>query len=237
MAGLLRNWGIFARNAVRSQCMVEKVVSVRLYSSQLTLTVRKKIEDARRRAQEAGGKKRIDKQHEKGKLTARERIHLLCDPGTFVEYDAFVEHDCVDFGMDKQKIPSDSVVTGRGKIDGRQFFVFSQDFTVFGGSLSRVHAEKICKIMDQAMLVGVPVIGLNDSGGARIQEGVMSLAGYAYIFQRNVMSSGVIPQLSLIMGPCAGGAVYSPALTDFTFMIKVCPLHNFGYVGNVNTSI
>ncbi|KAI0221084.1 Propionyl-CoA carboxylase beta chain, mitochondrial [Lamellibrachia satsuma] len=221
-----------------------------MYSSQLTLTVRRKIEETRKRALEAGGQKRIDKQHEKGKLTARERINLLCDPDTFVEYDMFVEHDCVDFDMEKQKTPSDSVVTGRGKIDGRPFFVFSQDFTVFGGSLSAVHAKKICKIMDQALLVGAPVIGLNDSGGARIQEGVMSLAGYAYIFQvsvfwsdsqlsggggpppapaprprarprpRALVSTGVIPQLPLIMGPCAGGAVYSPALTDFTFMIK-----------------
>ncbi|XP_012890115.1 PREDICTED: propionyl-CoA carboxylase beta chain, mitochondrial [Dipodomys ordii] len=157
-----------------------------------------------------------------GKLTARERIHLLLDPGSFVETDMFVEHRCADFGMDaeKNKFPGDSVVTGRGRINGRLVYIFSQDFTVFGGSLSGAHAQKICKIMDQAMIVGAPVIGLNDSGGARIQEGVMSLAGYADIFLRNVTASGVIPQISLIMGPCAGGAVYSPALTDFTFMVK-----------------
>ncbi|PVD32696.1 hypothetical protein C0Q70_08141 [Pomacea canaliculata] len=155
-----------------------------------------------------------------GKLTARERLQLLLDAGSFVEYDMFLEHNCADFGMEKEKYPGDSVVTGRGRINGRTVFVFSQDFTVFGGSLSGAHAKKICKIMDQAMLVGAPVIGLNDSGGARIQEGVESLAGYADIFLRNVTASGVIPQISLIMGPCAGGAVYSPALTDFTFMVK-----------------
>jgi len=167
-----------------------------------------------------GGQKRIDTQHSKGKLTARERLDVLLDPDSFVEYDKFVEHRCVDFGMSEQKVPGDGVVTGEGTINGRPVFVFSQDFTVFGGSLSETHAEKICKIMDKAMLVGVPVIGLNDSGGARIHEGVASLAGYAEVFQRNVMSSGVIPQLSLIMGPCAGGAVYSPAMTDFIFMVK-----------------
>ncbi|XP_050834133.1 propionyl-CoA carboxylase beta chain, mitochondrial isoform X2 [Serinus canaria] len=157
-----------------------------------------------------------------GKLTARERILLLLDPDSFDEYDMFVEHRCTDFGMDssKNKYPGDSVVTGRGRINGRLAYVFSQDFTVFGGSLSGAHAQKICKIMDQAAMVGAPVIGLNDSGGARIQEGVESLAGYADIFLRNVLCSGVIPQISLIMGPCAGGAVYSPALTDFTFMVK-----------------
>uniref|UniRef100_A0A8B9UQF6 Propionyl-CoA carboxylase beta chain, mitochondrial n=1 Tax=Anas zonorhyncha TaxID=75864 RepID=A0A8B9UQF6_9AVES len=158
----------------------------------------------------------------KGKLTARERILLLLDPDSFDEYDMFVEHRCSDFGMDssKNKYPGDSVVTGRGRINGRLAYVFSQDFTVFGGSLSGAHAQKICKVMDQAALVGAPVIGLNDSGGARIQEGVESLAGYADIFLRNVLCSGVVPQISLIMGPCAGGAVYSPALTDFTFMVK-----------------
>ncbi len=155
-----------------------------------------------------------------GKLTARERIDVLCDAGTFLEYDQFAEHTCRDFGMEKEHYPGDSVVTGRGLVNGREVFVFSQDFTVFGGSLSMIHAKKVCKIMDQAMLVGAPVIGLNDSGGARIQEGVESLAGYAEIFQRNVLASGVIPQISMIMGPCAGGAVYSPALTDFIFMIK-----------------
>ncbi|OMJ17948.1 Propionyl-CoA carboxylase beta chain, mitochondrial [Smittium culicis] len=155
-----------------------------------------------------------------GKLTARERLELLLDEGSFKEYDAFVEHQCVDFGMEKNKITGDGVVTGVGKINGRVVYVFSQDFTSFGGSLSKTFAQKICKIMDKAMLVGAPVIGLNDSGGARIQEGVDSLAGYAEIFQRNVLASGVVPQISVIMGPCAGGAVYSPALTDFTFMVK-----------------
>ncbi|KAF0291373.1 Propionyl-CoA carboxylase beta chain, mitochondrial [Amphibalanus amphitrite] len=156
----------------------------------------------------------------RGKLTARERIELLCDAGTFVEYDAFAEHTCSDFGMAEHRVAGDSVVTGRGSVFGRPVFIFSQDFTVFGGSLSSIHAKKICKVMDQALLTGAPIIGLNDSGGARIQEGVESLAGYADIFLRNVMASGVVPQISMIMGPCAGGAVYSPALTDFTFMVK-----------------
>ncbi|KAE9555065.1 hypothetical protein FO519_001726 [Halicephalobus sp. NKZ332] len=185
-----------------------------------TVNVQHKIEDARKRALLGGGVKRIEAQHKRGKLTARERINLLLDPGTFKEYDMFMEHTCTDFGMEKEKYSGDSVITGHGQISGRTVFVFSQDFTVFGGSLSSVHAKKIVKIMNQAMLVGAPVIGLNDSGGARIQEGVESLAGYADIFQANVMASGVIPQISLIMGPCAGGAVYSPALTDFTFMVK-----------------
>ncbi|XP_025090612.1 propionyl-CoA carboxylase beta chain, mitochondrial-like [Pomacea canaliculata] len=185
-----------------------------------TLHVKDRIENTRQRALLGGGQRRIDTQHKKGKLTARERLQLLLDAGSFVEYDMFLEHNCADFGMEKEKYPGDSVVTGRGRINGRTVFVFSQDFTVFGGSLSGAHAKKICKIMDQAMLVGAPVIGLNDSGGARIQEGVESLAGYADIFLRNVTASGVIPQISLIMGPCAGGAVYSPALTDFTFMVK-----------------
>ncbi|XP_042526299.1 propionyl-CoA carboxylase beta chain, mitochondrial [Dipodomys spectabilis] len=190
--------------------------------SQQPATVTERIESKRRAALRGGGQRRIDAQHKRGKLTARERIHLLLDPGSFVETDMFVEHRCADFGMDaeKNKFPGDSVVTGRGRINGRLVYIFSQDFTVFGGSLSGAHAQKICKIMDQAMIVGAPVIGLNDSGGARIQEGVMSLAGYADIFLRNVTASGVIPQISLIMGPCAGGAVYSPALTDFTFMVK-----------------
>ncbi|KAI8840556.1 propionyl-CoA carboxylase [Chytridium lagenaria] len=165
-----------------------------------------------------GVKKRIDAQHAKGKLTARERISLLLDAGSFREYDAFVEHQCHDFNMDKQKITGDGVVTGYGTVNGRLVYVFSQDFTAYGGSLSKTNAQKICKIMDQAVMVGAPVIGLNDSGGARIQEGVDSLGGYADIFLRNVLASGVVPQISLIMGPCAGGAVYSPALTDFTFM-------------------
>ncbi|OMJ09686.1 Propionyl-CoA carboxylase beta chain, mitochondrial [Smittium culicis] len=180
----------------------------------------KKIQDKRDESLIGGGQKRIDAQHSKGKLTARERLNLLLDEGSFKEYDAFVEHQCVDFGMEKNKITGDGVVTGVGKINGRVVYVFSQDFTSFGGSLSKTFAQKICKIMDKAMLVGAPVIGLNDSGGARIQEGVDSLAGYAEIFQRNVLASGVVPQISVIMGPCAGGAVYSPALTDFTFMVK-----------------
>jgi propionyl-CoA carboxylase beta chain len=167
-----------------------------------------------------GGQSRIDKQHEKGKLTARERIELLLDPGSFEEVDRLVVHRSHDFGLEKQKILGDGVVTGYGKIDGRLVYVFSQDFTVFGGSLSETFAEKICKIMDMAMKNGAPVIGLNDSGGARIQEGVVSLGGYADIFYRNVRASGVIPQISAIMGPCAGGAVYSPALTDFIFMVE-----------------
>ena len=178
------------------------------------------LERKRALARLGGGEKRIDAQHAKGKLTARERLELLFDEGTFEEWDMFVEHRCGDFGMQDNKIPGDGVVTGYGMINGRLVFVFSQDFTVFGGALSEAHAEKICKIMDQAMKVGAPVIGLNDSGGARIQEGVASLGGYAEVFQRNVMASGVVPQISLIMGPCAGGAVYSPAMTDFVFMVK-----------------
>ena len=180
----------------------------------------RELDKQRAGARAGGGERRIAVQHEKGKLTARERIELLLDPGSFEERDMFVEHRCNDFGMADQKIPGDGVVTGWGTVNGRLVFVFSQDFTVFGGSLSEAHAEKICKIMDQAMKVGAPVIGLNDSGGARIQEGVASLAGYAEVFQRNVLASGVVPQVSLIMGPCAGGAVYSPAMTDFIFMVK-----------------
>jgi len=178
------------------------------------------LEKRRAQARMGGGEKRIDAQHKKGKLTARERIEVLLDPGSFEEWDMFVEHRCADFGMDQAHIPGDGVVTGYGTINGRLVFVFSQDFTVFGGALSEAHAEKICKVMDQAMKVGAPVIGLNDSGGARIQEGVASLGGYAEVFQRNVMASGVVPQISMIMGPCAGGAVYSPAMTDFIFMVK-----------------
>ena len=180
----------------------------------------RQLEEKRRRARLGGGADRIETQHKKGKLTARERLELLLDPESFEEWDMFVEHRCTDFGMEKQTIPGDGVVTGYGTINGRTVFVFSQDFTVFGGSLSEPHAEKICKIMDQAMKVGAPVIGLNDSGGARIQEGVASLAGYAEVFQRNVMASGVVPQVSVVMGPCAGGAVYSPAMTDFIFMVR-----------------
>tara|TARA_Y100000385_G_scaffold221263_1_gene230924 strand:+ start:903 stop:2435 length:1533 start_codon:yes stop_codon:yes gene_type:complete len=178
------------------------------------------LQAKRAEARKGGGKRRIDAQHEKGKLTARERIDVLFDEGSFEEWDMFVEHRCSDFGMAEQKVPGDGVVTGYGTINGRLCFVFSQDFTVFGGALSEAHAEKICKIMDQAMKVGAPVIGLNDSGGARIQEGVASLGGYAEVFQRNVLASGVIPQISMVMGPCAGGAVYSPAMTDFIFMVQ-----------------
>jgi propionyl-CoA carboxylase beta chain len=173
-----------------------------------------------RLAELGGGQERIDKQHAAGKLTARERIALLLDAGSFVEMDKFVTHRCADFGMEKQKILGDGVVTGYGNIDGRLVYVFAQDFTVFGGSLSGAYAQKICKIMDMAMKVGAPVIGLNDSGGARIQEGVESLAGYAEIFTRNVLASGVVPQISAILGPCAGGAVYSPAMTDFILMVE-----------------
>ena len=182
--------------------------------------IMEKLAALRARALLGGGEKRIEAQHAKGRLTARERLELLLDEGTFEEWDMFVEHRCTDFGMADNKILGDGVVTGYGTINGRLVFVFSQDFTVFGGALSEAHAEKICKIMDQAMRVGAPVIGLNDSGGARIQEGVASLGGYAEVFQRNVMASGVIPQISMIMGPCAGGAVYSPAMTDFIFMVK-----------------
>ena len=178
------------------------------------------MERRRDAAKLGGGEKRIAAQHAKGKLTARERLDILLDEDSFEELDTYVEHDCVDFGMQDQKIPGDGVVTGSGTINGRLVYVFSQDFTVFGGSLSKRHAEKICKVMDTAMKVGAPVIGLNDSGGARIQEGVASLGGYAEVFQRNVLASGVVPQISLIMGPCAGGAVYSPAMTDFIFMVE-----------------
>src|SRR5712671_4981034 len=171
-------------------------------------------------AELGGGEERVDKQHEEGKLTARERLELLLDPGSFVELDKFKVHRCDDFGMENKKILGDGVVTGYGTVEGRQVFVFAQDFTVFGGSLSGAYAEKICKVMDLAVATGCPVIGLNDSGGARIQEGVVSLAGYAEIFYRNVSASGVVPQLSAILGPCAGGAVYSPAITDFIVMTK-----------------
>jgi len=187
------------------------------------MSLEKKLHELEAKRQEArlgGGEKRIESQHAKGKLTARERIELFLDKGSFEEFDMFVAHRSSDFGLDKLKFPGDGVVTGVGTVDGRQVFVFSQDFTVFGGSLSEAHAEKICKIMDMAMKVGSPVIGLNDSGGARIQEGVVSLGGYADIFLRNTLASGVVPQISLILGPCAGGAVYSPAITDFTIMVK-----------------
>jgi len=182
-----------------------------------------RVEELRKRkalARLGGGKDRMDAQRAKGKRTARERVEILMDPGSFVELDAFVEHRTTEFGMDRKRIPGDGVITGHGTIDGRPVFVFSQDFTVFGGSLGEMHANKIVKIMDLAMKVGAPVIGLNDSGGARIQEGVVSLGGYAEIFFRNVLASGVVPQISAILGPCAGGAVYSPAMTDFIVMTK-----------------
>ncbi|MFC6686378.1 acyl-CoA carboxylase subunit beta [Jhaorihella thermophila] len=178
------------------------------------------LERRRETARMGGGQRRTDSQHAKGKLTARERIELLLDEGSFEEFDMFKTHRCTEFGMEREKPAGDGVVTGWGTINGRMVYVFSQDFTVFGGSLSETHAEKICKIMDMAMQNGAPVIGINDSGGARIQEGVASLAGYAEVFQRNIMASGVVPQISVIMGPCAGGAVYSPAMTDFIFMVK-----------------
>ncbi|MBZ5498105.1 MAG: methylmalonyl-CoA carboxyltransferase [Acidobacteriia bacterium] len=178
------------------------------------------LEQLNRRAEAAGGPERLKRQHDAGKMTARERINFLLDEGSFEELDRFVEHRCMDFGMEKQKILGDGVVTGFGRIDGRVVYVFAQDFTIFGGSLSEAYAEKICKVMDLAMKMGAPIIGLNDSGGARIQEGVVSLAGYADIFLRNTVASGVIPQISAIMGPCAGGAVYSPAITDFILMVK-----------------
>lgn len=187
------------------------------------MTMQEKVKhllELRAQAKLGGGQKRIDKQHSLGKLTARERIYALLDEGSFEEFDMFVTHRCTNFGMEKRTPLSDGVVTGYGTIDGRLVYVFSQDFTVFGGSLSEAFAQKICKIMDQAMKVGAPVIGINDSGGARIQEGVNSLAGYTEIFQRNILASGVIPQISAVFGPCAGGAVYSPALTDFIMMSK-----------------
>jgi len=185
--------------------------------------LKENLEELKNRNDEAlqgGGPERIKRHHEAGKLTARERIDLLLDPGSFVELDRLKTHRCTDFDMDKKKTPGDGVVTGYGTVDGRQTFVFSQDFTVFGGSLSGAFSEKVCKVMDLAMKTGCPVVGINDSGGARIQEGVVSLAGYAEIFLRNVLSSGVVPQISAIMGPCAGGAVYSPAITDFIFMVE-----------------
>src|ERR671916_308406 len=182
-----------------------------------------KLDKLRERVQNAeagGGAARVEKQHASGKMTARERIEFLLDEGTFEEFDKLVVHRSRDFDLDKQIYPGDGVITGHGLIDGRNVFVFAQDFTVFGGSLSETHAEKICKVMDLALKVGAPVVGLNDSGGARIQEGVVSLGGYADIFLRNTLASGVVPQISCIMGPCAGGAVYSPAITDFNVMVK-----------------
>src|SRR5215831_13641718 len=187
------------------------------------VSTRAKIEhlrDLRERAREGGGQRRIDAQHAKGKLTARERLDLLLDADSFVEIDQFVQHRSTSFGLENEHYYGDGVVTGYGRIDGRLVYVFSQDFTVFGGSLSESHGEKICKVMDLAVKNGAPIIGLNDSGGARIQEGVVSLGAYAEIFLRNVLASGVVPQISAVMGPCAGGAVYSPAITDFIFMVE-----------------
>ncbi len=180
----------------------------------------RRLEALRAASRAGGGEEAVRRQHERGKLTARERVALLLDEGTFVESGPFVVHRCRDFGMEEKRVPGDGVVTGHGLVDGRRVFVFSQDFTVFGGSLSGAYAEKICRLMDQAMKVGAPVVGLNDSGGARIQEGVVSLGGYAEIFLRNTLASGVVPQISAIMGPCAGGAVYSPAITDFVLMVE-----------------
>src|SRR5215471_14888442 len=197
------------------------VVGLPRRPEQMTLENRfEELHHRNRAAETAGGPERIARQHAAGKKTARERLDLLLDKGSFAEMDKFVVHQTRDFGMDEQKIPGDGVVTGSGRIHGRPVFVFAQDFTVFGGSLSEAYARKICKIMDLAMKTGVPIIGLNDSGGARIQEGVVSLAGYADIFLRNTLASGVVPQISAVMGPCAGGAVYSPAITDFVFMVK-----------------
>jgi len=178
------------------------------------------LKERSRLAEEGGGQKRLEKQRSSGKLTARERIDFFLDDGSFEEFDKFVVHRSTDFGLEEQKFPGDGVVTGHGLVDGREVFVFAQDFTVFGGSLSETHAQKICKVMDLAMKTGAPVVGFNDSGGARIQEGVVSLGGYADIFLRNTLASGVIPQISCILGPCAGGAVYSPAITDFNVMVK-----------------
>lgn len=199
---------------------MEKSTSAKMEESDQTPSAVDRLLDLREKALEGGGTDRVDKQHQSGKKTARERIELLLDPGSFIESGRFVTHDCVDFGMADKKILGDGVVTGTGRIDGRLVHVFAQDFTVFGGSLSFAFAQKICRLMDQAMKLGSPVIGLNDSGGARIQEGVRSLGGYADIFLRNTLASGVVPQISAILGPCAGGAVYSPAITDFIFMAE-----------------
>ena len=183
-------------------------------------TSAEKLADLERRAELGGGEDRLKRHRDAGKMTARERMEALFDPGTFEELDKLVTHRCLDFGMEDQLVPGDGVVSGHGRVDGRPVYGFAQDFTVFGGSLSETNAAKICKVMDLAMRMGAPIVGLNDSGGARIQEGVMSLAGYADIFLRNTLASGVVPQISAIMGPCAGGAVYSPAITDFNVMVK-----------------
>src|SRR5690348_8828506 len=187
------------------------------------MSMREKLEELQQKraeSEQGGGADRIAAQHQKGKMTARERLDVLLDPGSFVELDRFVTHRSTDFGLENQKVLGDGVVTGYGRIDGRLVYVFAQDFTVFGGSLAEAHAEKICKVMDLAVRNGAPMIGLNDSGGARIQEGVVSLGGYADIFLRNTLASGVVPQVSAILGPCAGGAVYSPAITDFVYMVR-----------------
>jgi len=187
------------------------------------MAMEEKLKELRERLQKVeagGGKERVEEQHKKGKLTARERIALLLDPGSFVETDVFVAHRCRDFGMEKREVPAEGVVTGYGTIDGRRVYIFAQDFTVIGGTLGEMHGKKICKVMDMAMKAGAPIVGINDSGGARIQEGVDALAGYGEIFYRNTLASGVIPQITIVVGPCAGGAVYSPAITDFIFMVK-----------------
>ena len=212
------------RRMVTEQALYEQALSEGRGAPEFPATIvpMNRLEELRRRheaAEQGGGEERRARQHKEGKLSARERIELLLDENSFEELDKLVTHRCRDFGMDEQIIPGDGFVTGYGRIDGRLVYVFAQDFTVFGGSLSETNAQKICKIMDLALKTGAPVIGLNDSGGARIQEGVVSLAGYADIFLRNTLASGVVPQISAIMGPCAGGAVYSPAITDFVFMV------------------
>ncbi|CAH1266757.1 PCCB [Branchiostoma lanceolatum] len=220
MAALVKHSRSLSGFQARPACLKLLRAALPRYYSALPPAAHERIGDKRRAALTGGGQRRIDAQHGKGKLTARERVDLLLDPGTFVEYDMFVEDRRAEFGSEREAVPGAGVITGRGHIHGRPVFLFSQDFTVVGGTLSNAHATKICKIMDQAMLTGVPVVGLNDSGGARIEQGVDSMSGYGDIFQRNVEASGVVPQISLIMGPCAGGAAYSPALSDFTFMVK-----------------
>jgi propionyl-CoA carboxylase beta chain len=213
--------GSSVQRLTRLRAPFQRVLSTSVQTpTQIRAAFLETLKQEKEKALLGGGEARIENQHKKGKLAARERLELLLDPGSFREYDMLKAHRCTEFGMDKQSYPGDGVVTGHGKINGRLTFVFSQDFTVLGGSLSETYAQKIMKVMDKAMKIGVPVIGLNDSGGARIQEGVDSLAGYADIFQANVMASGVIPQLTLVMGPCAGGAVYSPAMTDFIVMVR-----------------
>uniref|UniRef100_A0A7S2TW13 Propionyl-CoA carboxylase beta chain, mitochondrial n=1 Tax=Lotharella oceanica TaxID=641309 RepID=A0A7S2TW13_9EUKA len=215
----------FARTIFRDQPLRFSRTPRANFSSVYEITSRRaktasRIREQKEKAVQGGGQKGVERQHRRGKLTARERLEVLLDKGSFSEYDMLKTHRCTDFGMESRQFPGDGVVTGQGRIHGRPVFVFSQDFTVLGGSLSETHAQKICKIMDKAVTLGVPVIGLNDSGGARIHEGVDSLAGYAEVFQRNVLASGAVPQISLVMGPCAGGAVYSPAMTDFVLMVN-----------------